>query len=101
MLLSVASLWSRIAAALDLGVRQQITRAGLLFTAACLLVALAAFASANNLLFLILAAMLSTWMISGLVSKLSLAGLQLDFMLPEHVAARRKLAGRIAVRHIQ
>src|SRR5579884_4231364 len=48
MLVSVASLWSRISAALDLGARQQITRAGLLFTAACLLVGLAAFASANN-----------------------------------------------------
>ena len=93
------SLWSRIAATLELGARQQITRAGLVFTAACLLVALAAFASANNLLFLILAAMLSTWMISGLVSKLSLAGLELDFMLPEHLAARRKLSGRIAVRN--
>jgi hypothetical protein len=100
-LASCALLWSRIAAALDLGVRQQITRAGLLFTAACLLVALAAFASANNLLFLILAAMLSTFMISGLVSKLSLAGLQLDFMLPEHIAARRKLSGRIAVRNMK
>lgn len=95
------SLWSRIASALDLGVRQQITRAGLLFTAACLLVALAAFASGNNLLFLILAAMLSTWMISGLISKLSLAGLELDFILPEHIAARRKLSGRIAVRNMK
>lgn len=95
------SLWSRIASALDIGVRQQITRAGLLFTAACLLVALAAFASANNLLFLILAAMLSTWMISGLISKLSLAGLELDFVLPEHIAARRKLSGRIAVRNMK
>jgi uncharacterized protein (DUF58 family) len=97
----VSSLWSRVAAALDLGVRQQITRAGLVFTAACLLVALAAFASANNLLFLIFAAMLATLMISGLVSRLSLAGLELDFVLPEHVAARRKLSGRIIVRNVK
>ncbi len=100
MLDVVSSAWSRIASALDLGVRQ-VTRAGLLFTAASLFVALAAFISANNLLFLILAAMLATLMISGLFSRLSLAGLQLDFLLPEHVAARRKLAGRIVVRNMK
>jgi uncharacterized protein (DUF58 family) len=97
----VASLWSRIASALDLGARQQITRAGLLFTATCLLVALAAFASANNLLFLLLAAMLATLMISGLVSRLSLSGLELEFVLPEHIAAGRKLSGRIIVRNLK
>ena len=95
------SIWSRVSAALDLGVRQQVTRAGLLFTAACLVVGLAAFASANNLLFLIFAAMLATLMISGFVSRLSLAGLELDFRLPEHVAARRKLSGRILVRNMK
>ena len=97
----MASIWSRIANALDLGVRQQITRAGLLFTATCLLIALAAFASANNLLFLLLAAMLATLMISGLVSRLSLAGLELEFALPEHISAGRKLSGRIIVRNLK
>jgi uncharacterized protein (DUF58 family) len=43
--------------------------------------------------------MLSTLMVSGLVSRLSLAGLELDFVLPDHIAARRKLAGRIFVRN--
>jgi uncharacterized protein (DUF58 family) len=95
------SLWSRIATALDLGVRQQITRTGLLFTATCLLIALTAFASANNLLFLLLAAMLATLMISGLVSRLSLSGLELEFALPEHIAAGRKLSGRIIVRNLK
>jgi len=95
------AVWSRIAAWLDLGVRQQITRTGLLFSLACVLVGLAAFASANNLLFLILAAMLATLMISGLVSRLSLSGLELDFVLPEHIAARRKLSGHIIVRNMK
>src|SRR5579884_755866 len=95
------SLWTRIQTALDVGVRHQVTRAGLLFTAACLLVAMAAFASANNLLFLILAAMLATFMVSGLISRLSLAGLELDFVLPEHIAARRKLSGRIVLRNVK
>jgi uncharacterized protein (DUF58 family) len=95
------SLWSRIAAALDLGARQQITRSGLLFTLTCLLIALGAFASANNLLFLLLAAMMATLMISGLVSRLSLSGLELEFALPEHIAAGRKLSGRIIVRNLK
>lgn len=72
---------------------------GLLFTLTCVLVALAAFSSANNLLFLILAAMLSTLMISGFVSRLSLTGLALDFLLPEHICARRKVIGRIVIQN--
>ena len=86
---------------LDRGTRQQVTRLGLLFTLTCLLMALAAFASANNLLFLILAAMLATLMVSGFIGRLSLAGLELDFLLPEHVCAARKLVGRIVIRNVK
>ena len=93
--------WSRIHSALDLGARQQVTRLGLLFTMSSVLVALAAFASANNLLFLILAAMLATLMVSGFISRLSLAGLELDFLLPEHICASRKLVGRIVIRNVK
>src|SRR5579863_5960164 len=79
--------------------RQQVTRLGLLFTMASVVVALGAFASANNLLFLILAIMLATFMVSGFISRLSLAGLELDFLLPEHICAGRKLTGRIVIRN--
>jgi uncharacterized protein (DUF58 family) len=79
--------------------RQRVTYGGALFTVAMLLVGIAAAVSANNLLFLIVAAMLSTLMVSGFISRLSLSGLELDFVLPEHIAARRKLAGRIYVRN--
>jgi uncharacterized protein (DUF58 family) len=89
--------WRRIRNALDTGVRQQVTRAGLLFTATMIAIAIAAFASANNLLFLILAAMLATLMISGFISRLSLAGLELEFLHPEHISARRKISGRVVV----
>ena len=84
---------------LDLGTRQQVTRLGLLFTMASVLVALASFISANNLLFLILAAMFATFMVSDFISRLSLAGFELDFLLPEHICARRKLIGRIVIRN--
>jgi uncharacterized protein (DUF58 family) len=84
---------------LKISAAQRVTRAGWIYSAATLLVALAAFLSANNLLFLLLAAMLATLMLSGLVSRLVLAGLEVDFLLPEHVAARRKTMARITIRN--
>jgi len=56
-------------------------------------------ASANNLLFLILAAMLSTALVSGLVSRLCLAGLELDFRAPDHISANRSVPARLYVRN--
>jgi uncharacterized protein (DUF58 family) len=41
--------------------------------------------------------MLATLMVSGFISRLSLAGLELEFLHPEHISARRKIAGRIIV----
>jgi len=82
-------------------VRYKIARGGVLFTVAVILVGLAAVASANNLLFLILATMLSTLMVSGLVSRLCLAGLELDFLLPEHVSARRRNPAKLYVRNLK
>ncbi len=90
-------LWRKLETALETRIRQRVTRAGSLFVIAMTLVALAAFISANNLLFLLLAMMLATLLISGFVNRLSLAGLELDFKLPEHISARRKVPARILV----
>ncbi len=81
--------------------RQQITGAGLAYTATLLVVGFAAFLSANNLLFLILAAMLSTLLVSGFISKLGLAGLELDLVLPEHISARRKIRAGIRLKNLK
>ncbi len=67
-------LWARAREAFAGRVRFQITATGLLFLAAILLVGMAAFLSANNLLFLVLAAMLLRDGV-GLHQPLSLAGL--------------------------
>src|SRR5579872_4882675 len=83
------------------GVRYRVTRGGFLFTLAVTLIAMAAVASANNLLFLLVAAMLSVLLISGLVSRLGLAGLELDFVLPEHVSAGSPVAATLAVRNLK
>jgi uncharacterized protein (DUF58 family) len=42
---------------------------------------------------------MSTLMISGLISRLGISGLELEFLLPEHVSARRRTSGRIVVRN--
>src|SRR5512141_3132431 len=91
--------WRRIRAFLSGRIRYRITRAGLLFTLATSFVALAAVISANNLIFLILAAMMATILVSGLVSRLCLAGLELDFQVPDHIPANRSVPARLYVRN--
>jgi len=81
--------------------RQRITRAGAAYIVAILLVAGAAFVSANNLLFLILAAMVSTFLISGFVGRLGLTGLELDLLLPQHTSARRTVRAGVRVRNVK
>lgn len=82
-------------------IRYRVTRGGVAFTIALLFVALAAALSANNLLFLIAAAMMATLLISSFVSRLSLAGLQVELLLPEHISARRPTAARIRLRNLK
>ena len=91
--------WEQIRSILARRIRYRITRGGLLFTFAIVVVGLGAIVSANNLLFLIVATMLATLLVSGLVSRLCLAGLELDFQVPEHVAASRTVPGRLFVRN--
>ena len=79
--------------------RYKVTRGGVLFVLAILLVSVAAVASANNLLFLIMAAMMATLLVSGFVSRLCLAGLELDFLVPEHIPACRFVPGKLFVRN--
>lgn len=82
-------------------VRYTITKGGVVFTIALLLVSASAAMSANNLLFLIAAAMLATLLISSFVSRLSLSGLQVDLLLPEHIPARRTIPARIRLRNLK
>ena len=87
--------------ALQRGVRYRVTRGGFLFILAVTLIGAAAVASANNLLFLVVATMLSVMLVSGLVSRLGLAGLELDFALPEHISAGPTVAATLAVRNVK
>ena len=89
----------QLRSALARRIRHKVTRGGVLFVFAILVVGSGAIVSANNLLFLIVATMLATLLVSGLVSRLCLAGLELDFVVPEHVPAGRSVPGKLYVRN--
>src|ERR1700712_1328833 len=93
--------WRRIVEAvrraLSGGVRQQVTLFGVIYSLAIVLVGTAAFLSGNNLVFLILSMLLAAMLVSGFISRLSLAALRLEFFLPDHIAARRPVHCRIAI----
>jgi uncharacterized protein (DUF58 family) len=95
----VRNLYQRVRDVVTRRLRYKITRGGLLFSLAIALVAFGAVVSANNLLFLIVAAMMATLLVSGLVSRLCLAELHLDFLVPDHVPAGRTVPGRLYVRN--
>ncbi len=78
-----------------------LTLQGLAFVLLTLLVAGAAAYSGNNLLYLVLSAMLAALLVSGLVSKLVLAGLELRLALPDHIFAGRPVLARISVRNLK
>lgn len=78
-----------------------VTRAGAVYIGFALLVGGAAIYSGNNLIYLVLSAMLSAMLASGLVSRLGLAGLQLLWRLPEHVFAGEPTTARVGVRNLK
>jgi uncharacterized protein (DUF58 family) len=83
--------------------RQQVTTAGLAFRLALALIAVTAFllGDKGNLLFLIVAAMFSTLLISSFVTRLGLAGLELDLSLPDHIPARREVRAGVRLRNLK
>ena len=79
--------------------RQRVTRAGLGFSLLVSIVGGLAFLSGNNVLFLLLGCLLATLLVSGFISRLSLAGLELDFLFPEHISARRKIPALLKLKN--
>jgi uncharacterized protein (DUF58 family) len=93
--------WRKFRAVWTQGLRQQVTGTGVAYTAAMAVVGTGAFISANNLLFLIFAAMLSTLLVSGFISRLGIAGLEINLIVPEHISARRKVRAGIRIRNLK
>jgi uncharacterized protein (DUF58 family) len=74
-----------------------VTRAGIIYVLATLLIGIAALNTGNNLLYIVVAAMLAAILVSGIVSAWVLRWLELDIILPEHVFAGRPVLGRIVL----
>jgi uncharacterized protein (DUF58 family) len=78
-----------------------ITWHGVVFVCLVLLVAGAALYSGNNLIYLILSAMLAATLMSGLVSRIDLAGLHLTLGLPDHIFAGRPSLARVGLQNLK
>jgi uncharacterized protein (DUF58 family) len=76
-----------------------VTRVGIIYVVTILLIGIAALNTGNNLLYIVVAAMLAAIIVSGVASALVLRDLGLDIRLPEHVFARRPMLARILLRN--
>jgi len=65
----------------------RVTREGWIYIVGVILVALAALNTGNNLLFLILASLIAIILMSGILSSVTLSGVEMRLELPEHIFA--------------
>jgi len=86
---------ARIRDALD----YEVTRVGIVYVLLVLLIGIAALNTGNNLLYIVVAAMLAAILVSGVASAAVLRDLQLDIHLPDHLFAGRTTVGRIVLRN--
>jgi uncharacterized protein (DUF58 family) len=76
-----------------------VTGMGIIYVLTVLLIGVAALNTGNNLLYVIVAAMLAAILVSGVASAVVLRELELDIRLPEHVFAGTATLGKILVRN--
>jgi uncharacterized protein (DUF58 family) len=77
----------------------RLTRDGIIYLAAVLILVLAAVNTGNNLLFLILACMMAGILVSGALSRAVLTGIELKFDLPEHIFAAQPVLAEVELRN--
>jgi uncharacterized protein (DUF58 family) len=76
-----------------------VTGVGIIYVVTVLLIGVAALNTGNNLLYVIVAAMLAAILVSGVASAIVLSDLDLDVRLPEHVFAGSPTLGKIVIRN--
>ena len=86
---------ARVRDALD----YDVTREGMVYTVFVLLIGVAALNTGNNLLFIVVSAMLAAIVVSGVASAGVLRGLELDVSAPTHIFAGDKALARVTVRN--
>jgi uncharacterized protein (DUF58 family) len=78
-----------------------VTREGLVYLGIVLMIGVAALNTGNNLLFIVVSAMLAAVVVSGFASAAILRSLELDIGLPEHVFAGEAVLGRITLKNLR
>jgi uncharacterized protein (DUF58 family) len=97
-LLTVPFLARRVAAArMKDAFDYELTREGMVYLGVVLVIVVAAINTANNLLFIVVAAMLSAIGVSGLASAAVLRRLELDVVIPKNAFATRPVQVRVNV----
>ncbi len=86
---------SRLREAID----YEVTRAGTIYILITVVIGIAALNTGNNLLYVIVSALLAAIIVSGIASAVVLRGLGLDVLLPEHVFAARPMRARFLLRN--
>jgi len=82
-------------------IEYEFTREGALYLGIIALISVAALNTGNNLLFMILASLLAGILVSGILSRIMLSKLELDFVLPDHVFAQQPMISRLTVRNLK
>jgi uncharacterized protein (DUF58 family) len=77
----------------------EVTRAGMVYIAITVVIGIAAINTGNNLLYIVVAALLSAILVSGIASAVVLRHLELDVHLPEHVFAGRPMLAHLLLRN--
>src|SRR5215472_14303062 len=77
----------------------RLTREGIIYLGAVFILVLAAVNTGNNLLFLILACTLAGILISGVLSRVVLTGVDLKFDMPEHIFAEQPVLAELELRN--
>ncbi len=77
----------------------RLTREGIIYLGAVFILVLAAVNTGNNLLFMILACTLAGILISGVLSRVVLTGVDLKFDMPEHIFAEQPVLAELELRN--
>ena len=77
----------------------RLTRDGVIYLGGVFILVLAAVNTGNNLLFLILACLLAGILVSGVLSRAVLTGVEMKFDLPEHIFAEQPVLAEMELRN--
>jgi len=75
----------------------EVTRAGMFYALIVLLIGIAALNTGNNLLYIIVAAMLAAIAVSGIASSICLRGLELEVKVPDQICAGTDVLATVCV----